>query len=115
MHDRSDSTYPRRRCSGGRGPDETRRQDHRADVWAAVVARVGAGAKSRLADVLSAAERSELALAMLGDVLDVCCRGDLGGAIAVVDTVDARSVAALAGAIVVADHGRGDMNAAASL
>jgi 2-phospho-L-lactate guanylyltransferase (CobY/MobA/RfbA family) len=76
-------------------------------VWVVLVARVGNGAKSRLAPVLSPAQRGELALAMLGDVLDVCTRSY--PTLAVVDTPLARRRAEQAGAVVVDDRG-GEMN-----
>src|SRR6478735_1725909 len=41
-------------------------------VYAVVVARAGSGAKSRLSPVLSPAERHDLVLAMLADVLAAC-------------------------------------------
>jgi 2-phospho-L-lactate guanylyltransferase len=83
-------------------------------VWIVVVARVGTAAKSRLAPMLSADQRRTLALAMLADVIDVCCqaRGLVTGTLAVVDEPAARSVAVLGGAIPIADPGTGDMNAA---
>jgi 2-phospho-L-lactate/phosphoenolpyruvate guanylyltransferase len=85
-------------------------------VWVVVVARIGNGAKSRLAVTLSAAQRRQLALAMLTDVLDVCgqaqARGVIDGTVAVVDELDARLVVEHAGAIAVADPGASDMNAA---
>jgi 2-phospho-L-lactate/phosphoenolpyruvate guanylyltransferase len=83
-------------------------------VWAVIVARVGIGAKSRLAGALSAAQRRELALAMLADVVDVCvqARGLVAGTLAVVDSQDARMAVERGGAIAVTDPGTGDMNAA---
>lgn len=84
-------------------------------VWAVIVARVGNGAKSRLAGALSAAQRRELALAMLADVVEVCvqARGVLGGTLAVVDSPEARRAVERGGAIaVLEDPGTGDMNAA---
>src|ERR1700694_1932405 len=83
-------------------------------VWAVIVARVGNGAKSRLAGALSAAQRRELALAMLADVVDVCvqARGIVAGTLAVVDSPDARLVVERGGAIALTDPGTGDMNAA---
>jgi 2-phospho-L-lactate guanylyltransferase len=81
-------------------------------VWIVVVARVGPGAKTRLARVLAAADRRRLALAMLADVLEVCTRAGLNGTLAVVDLPAAQAVAERADAIALADPGRGDMNAA---
>ena len=82
-------------------------------VWAVIVARAGIGAKTRLAGALSASQRRALAVAMLGDVLDVCTRARavLAGTLAVVDA-EARSVALRCGALVLEDPGTGDMNAA---
>jgi 2-phospho-L-lactate guanylyltransferase len=86
-------------------------------VWAVIVARVGNGAKSRLAVALSATQRRELALAMLSDVIDVCAhaRGVVAGTVAVVDSPDARLVVERGGAIAIADPGSGDMNAAVAV
>jgi 2-phospho-L-lactate/phosphoenolpyruvate guanylyltransferase len=83
-------------------------------VWVIVVARVGEGAKSRLAGALSATQRKMLALAMLSDVVNVCARtpGLIAGTLAVVDEPAARSIAVRGGAIAVEDPGTGDMNAA---
>jgi 2-phospho-L-lactate/phosphoenolpyruvate guanylyltransferase len=83
-------------------------------VWAVVVARVGNGAKSRLAPVLAPAQRQSLALSMLGDVLRVCAH-NLDGLVAVVDDPSARVEAERNGAIVVDDPQLGDMNAAIRL
>jgi 2-phospho-L-lactate guanylyltransferase len=86
-------------------------------VWAVVVARVGNGAKSRLADVLSPDERRRLALAMLADVLDVCAHEhDLfDGTLAVLDDPVARDVAQASGALALEDPAAGDMNRAVSV
>jgi 2-phospho-L-lactate/phosphoenolpyruvate guanylyltransferase len=81
-------------------------------VWAVVVARVGAGAKTRLAGVLTANERQVLAVAMLADVLAECAGAGLEGTLAVVDAASASDIVAASGAIAVADPGQGDMNAA---
>jgi 2-phospho-L-lactate/phosphoenolpyruvate guanylyltransferase len=83
-------------------------------VWIVVVARVGDGAKSRLAGRLNADQRRKLALAMLADVLDTCqqARGLISGTLAVVDEPAARAVALRGGALAIADPGVGDMNAA---
>jgi 2-phospho-L-lactate guanylyltransferase len=83
-----------------------------ASAWAVVVARVGERAKSRLAGALDPLQRTELALAMLADVLDVCLRSGLAGTVAVVDAPAARTVAETRGALVLSDPGAGDMNAA---
>jgi 2-phospho-L-lactate/phosphoenolpyruvate guanylyltransferase len=83
-----------------------------ASAWAVVVARVGVRAKSRLAGALDPLQRTELALAMLSDVLDVCRRSGLAGTVAVVDAPAARTVAEARGALVISDSGAGDMNAA---
>jgi len=81
--------------------------------WAVVVARVGDGAKSRLAHVLDPTQRHELALAMLADVLAVCAspNAPLDGVIAVLDTLEARTLARGFGAQAIPDDG-GDMNRA---
>ncbi|HLZ26296.1 MAG TPA: 2-phospho-L-lactate guanylyltransferase [Chloroflexota bacterium] len=87
----------------------------REAVWAVIVARVGNGAKSRLAGALSASQRRELALAMLADVVAVCVQagdGVLDGTLAVVDSPAARLAVERGGAIAVLDPGTGDMNAA---
>jgi 2-phospho-L-lactate guanylyltransferase len=87
-----------------------------ARLWAVVVARVGNGAKSRLAGVLDTAQRGQLALAMLGDVVAACreSRSLLDGVVAVVDEPAARWVAHGAGAVVVDDPTPADMNVAAA-
>lgn len=85
-----------------------------AGVWAVVVARLGGGPKSRLASVLDAAERQQLALAMLADVLDACATAGLAGSLAVVDTPAAETAARPRGAVVLREppDGLGGMNAA---
>lgn len=72
------------------------------DTWAVVVARHGLAAKSRLADVLGPPERSELALAMLTDVVRATSQAGLVGIIAVLDRP-----APIAGIRVVPDPDRG--------
>ncbi len=47
-------------------------------IWSVVVARCDLTAKSRLAPVLTDVERSQLALAMLADVLDAAVHARLG-------------------------------------
>ena len=81
-------------------------------VWAVVVARAGAAAKTRLGGVLSQPERTLLARAMLADVLDVCGRtcGLVDGTVLVADDA-ARDLGSRA-SVVVRDPGLGDMNAA---
>ena len=81
-------------------------------VWAVVVARVGNGAKSRLAAALNASDRRRLALSMLSDVLRVSSDSNLEGLVAVVDDPDAGRLGEHYGAIVLRDSGSGDMNAA---
>jgi 2-phospho-L-lactate/phosphoenolpyruvate guanylyltransferase len=81
-------------------------------VWAVVVARAGAGAKTRLSGVLGQPERTLLARAMLADVLDVCMHtpGLLDGTVLVADEA-ARDLGRHA-TRVVRDPGLGEMNAA---
>src|ERR1700730_8470215 len=83
-------------------------------VWAVIVARVGNGAKSRVAGALSPHQRRQLALAMLSDLVEVCTRahGLIAGTLAVVDELDARVIVERAGGIALGDPGMGDMNAA---
>lgn len=83
-------------------------------VWAVVVARVTNGAKSRLAPVLSPAQRQSLMLSMLSDVIRLCSQ-NLDGVIAVVDDRSARDEAAAWHAVVIEDPHPGDMNAAVRL
>jgi 2-phospho-L-lactate/phosphoenolpyruvate guanylyltransferase len=87
---------------------------HAESVWAVIVARVGNGAKSRLAGALGTSQRRDLALAMLADVVDVCvqARGVVASTLAVVDAPDARLTVERGGALAVLDPGPGDMNAA---
>jgi len=74
-------------------------------VWAVIVARIGHGAKSRLSSALDLAQRRQLALAMLGDVLAGGNQANnlLDGLVAVVDEPAARWVAERAGALIVDD------------
>jgi 2-phospho-L-lactate/phosphoenolpyruvate guanylyltransferase len=83
-------------------------------IWGVVVARVGYGAKSRLASVLDSTERRRLALAMLSDVVSVCTSTTdiLTGVIAVVDDPAAADTAEGAGALAIYDARPNDMNAA---
>ena len=85
-------------------------------IWAVVVARVGHGAKSRLAGVLDPDQRRRLAMAMLADVLRVCTApaAPFHGTVAVVDDPAAVRLAERHGALAVLDGG-GDMNRAASI
>jgi 2-phospho-L-lactate guanylyltransferase len=82
-------------------------------VWAVVVARVGHGAKSRLADVLDPGQRRDLALAMLADVVGVCAASGLAGTVAVVDDTRAATIVRRSGAVALLDPVANDMNAAA--
>lgn len=54
-------------------------------VWAVVVGRTGANAKTRLSDALNTQDRTALARAMLDDVLQAVSRAGLAGTIAVLD------------------------------
>jgi 2-phospho-L-lactate/phosphoenolpyruvate guanylyltransferase len=84
-------------------------------VWGVVVARVSHGAKSRLGGVLNPAQRQELALAMLADVLAVCTSAGapLDHIVAVVDTPEAQALARSRLADALLDGGA-DMNMAAT-
>lgn len=57
----------------------------REGTWIVVVGRHGPTAKSRLATVLGAEERSALALAMISDVIDAALAAGFGGVSAVID------------------------------
>src|ERR1051326_2066567 len=83
-------------------------------VWAVVVARVGHGAKSRLAGMLEPDQRHRLAAAMLSDVLGVCTSpaAPFDGVVAVVDEGCAATMAESRGALTIRDDGA-DMNLAA--
>jgi 2-phospho-L-lactate guanylyltransferase len=76
-------------------------------TWAVVVARTGPTAKSRLAPVLSPDERQELALAMLGSVLQACSSASLSGTLVVTDTAAGLALARAAGAEPLRDPGGG--------
>lgn len=54
-------------------------------VWAVVVGRTGANAKTRLRDALGPEDRTALARAMLDDVLRAASRAGVAGTIAVLD------------------------------
>jgi 2-phospho-L-lactate guanylyltransferase len=82
-------------------------------VWAVVVARTGPTAKSRLSSLLTPAQRSELAQAMLADVLGACAAAGLAGMVTVADEAAGRRIAAAHGALVMFDPGTG-MNGAIS-
>lgn len=73
------------------------------DVWAVVVARTGASAKTRLAPALDAEARSALAVAMLTDVLRATRGAGLAGTVAVLDPPHAP----LDGVTIVPDPGEG--------
>ena len=72
-------------------------------VWAVIVARVGQWRQEPPGGALSAAQRRELALAMLADVVEVCvqARGVVAGTLAVVDSPEARLAVERGGAIAV--------------
>lgn len=72
-------------------------------VWAVVVGRTGANAKTRLGHALDPAERSALAVAMLTDVLRAANGAGLTGTIAVLDP----PIAPVDGVMVVPDPGGG--------
>lgn len=82
-------------------------------TWVVVVARTGPTAKSRLAGVLDPEERTELALAMLTDVLATCRAADVDGVVAVVSSAEGRALAEQLGVTALTDDG-GDMNRAAA-
>jgi len=84
------------------------------DVWAVVLVKPFRLAKQRLAGVLDAGERSDLARVMLEDVLSAvaACRPRLAGAIVVTADRDAASVARRHEAIVLMESAAVGMNAA---
>jgi 2-phospho-L-lactate guanylyltransferase len=86
----------------------------RSAVWTVIVARVGNGAKSRLASILDPTERRDLALAMLSDVVSVSTSATdiLTGVVAVVDDPEAADAARSLGALAIYDARPNDMNAA---
>jgi len=79
-----------------------------------VVARTSQTAKSRLAPMLAPAERAELALSMLADVLAACQTTSLAGVCVVTDSLEGRRLARHLGAQPARDPGAG-MNAAVAL
>lgn len=91
-------------------------------IYAVVVARAGNGAKSRLAPVLSQAERLDLVIAMARDVVDRCAATALvDGTIVVADALVAAHLSNVADVPVAADLSNvaivpdpGEMNAAAA-
>ncbi len=87
------------------------------DIWAVVPVKPFAVAKRRLAPVLNAAARANLAQAMLEDVLDALSRASahLGGIAVVTPDSHAGALAKARGAIVISDDGGGDLNAAIRL
>src|SRR5215472_7617230 len=77
------------------------------EVWAVIPVKETAGAKQRLAPVMSVPLRQKLALAMLEDVLDaVAGVKGLGGAILVTVDPDAITLARRYGATTIADGAR---------
>jgi 2-phospho-L-lactate/phosphoenolpyruvate guanylyltransferase len=81
-------------------------------LWAVLVARAGAAAKSRLAPALPPPRRRDLALAMLEDVLRICALSPFDACVAIVDS-DAAEHAARAFTPNVSREAD-DMNAAVS-
>src|SRR5579863_3724433 len=77
-----------------------------ADVWAIIPVKETQDAKQRLAPVLSAALRQELALAMLEDVLEAVTAAGLGGVILVTIDPHAIALARRYGAETIADGAR---------
>ena len=89
----------------------------RTRVWAIVPVKQFSMAKSRLATVLSAVERAELAQLMLEDVLDALalCKKFLAGVIVVTSDESAAALARSRGAMVVSDTADNGINASVRL
>ena len=83
----------------------------RPDRWLAVLARDVRGAKSRLADVLTADERARLALSMLEDVLEATLGADARVVVAT-ESASVRDLAARHGAPAIMVPARGTREAA---
>ena len=83
-----------------------------AEVWLLVLARDPARAKSRLAGALGPANRAELALAMLEDVLESARQARVGRVLVVTDSAAVRAVAARHGAAALRVRPRGTRSAA---
>lgn len=79
----------------------------RPSAWAVVACRAERGPKSRLAPVLSAEDRTRLALAMFHDVLTACSETSLDGTLAIVDGPTARDVGRSHGAEAVQEDHEG--------
>lgn len=85
-------------------------------AWAIVPAKRFDRAKSRLAGLLDAGERADLAKAMLGDVLDALARTpELAGVAVVASDDEARAMASAIGFESVADPGESGLNDAAAI
>jgi len=88
---------------------------HGDKIWAVVPAKDLAGAKSRLAGVLSADERRRLTIAMLEDVLVALVDVPLAGIAVVTRDAELADCARTAGARVIADLRHAGPNAAIAL
>jgi len=81
-------------------------------VWAAVPVKTFATAKQRLASLLTQAQRSSLAAAMLEDVLSALASAPLGGIMVNTEDTEAAAMARHFGAVVVAEAARDGHTAA---
>ncbi|HET7850633.1 MAG TPA: 7,8-didemethyl-8-hydroxy-5-deazariboflavin synthase CofG, partial [Pseudolabrys sp.] len=88
-----------------------------SNVWAVVPVKRFALAKQRLAAVLDASKRAELARVMLADVLEALARSKthIGGVVVVTSDAEAAALAEKYDASVVSDEGREGLNAAIRL
>ena len=82
------------------------------NVWAAVPVKTFAVAKHRLASLLTPAQRSALAAAMLEDVLSALAAAQLGGIMVNTEDATAAALARRFGAVVVAEDARDGHTAA---
>lgn len=86
------------------------------DIWAVVPVKEFAGAKQRLAGLLSATQRQALAASMLADVLAVlAATRNLAGILVVTCDPLARALAEGVGARVVSEHSREGQTAAVAM